>query len=130
VVEVVVVVGTEVWIGAPGEIGEMTDGAADGGSTEWVLVGPAEGTSPKFGIWRARREEAEEFVGREDSEAEARRESTIQVAAATVPALTNIRVTKVTARVRRCRVYRGRTPSGEDRDIWVHSTHRLRIDLL
>jgi hypothetical protein len=114
---VVGVVVTEVEIGVPGDLGVSTDGAAGRVSVGWALVGSVEGTSPKFGIWRGGRVEAAAWAEGEDSVAEARRESTIQVAAAAVPALINMRVAKATARVRRCRVYRGRTPSGEDGDI-------------
>lgn len=125
-----VVVGTAVEIGVPGDFGVSTDGATGRVSVGWALAGPVEGTSPKFGIWRGGSVEAAERPDGEDSVAEARRESTIQVAAAAVPALINIRVANAAARVRRCRVYRGRTPGGEDGDIWVHSSHRPRPGVL
>jgi CubicO group peptidase (beta-lactamase class C family) len=91
-------------------------------------VGPADGTSPKFGIRRVGTVEDAKFPD-DDSVAEARLESKIQVAPAAVLALINIRAAKATARVRRCRVYRGRTPSGEDGDIWIHSSHRRKAGL-
>src|SRR5580704_6572839 len=101
---------------ATGVLGEMTDGAAGPVLAGGFLAAPAAGTSPKFGSWRVGGVELD-APDRDDSVAEARLERVIQVAAAAMPALSNIRVTRATARVRRCSGYRGRWPSGVDGDI-------------
>lgn len=121
------VVGGSVGMRAAGVLGEMTDGAAGRALAGGFLLAAAAGTSPKFGNWSVGAVELY-APGRDDSVAEARLERVIQVAAAAMPALTNIRVTKATARVRRCCGYRGRRPSGVDGDIGVHSSHRSPVE--